>query len=180
MKNLLKTYYQFTDYQIAQLHHLSKTIFSEISKLLIMGIFFRNELDIFCAAIITLWLLRISTGGIHCKTYISCFLLSFTYMFISIRLLPLIPINKLFQMILLFVCIQVNYRIGPVTSDIHLPLTQKYIKKGRLNAFVIIFFFLVITYIIPENKYITACFWIIILHTLQLIIAKIRKKGDLA
>lgn len=33
-------------------------------------------------------------------------------------------------------------------------------------------------YIIPENPYFAAGFWMIILHSLQLFVAKIRKKGE--
>lgn len=35
-----------------------------------------------------------------------------------------------------------------------------------------------ILYIIPENPYLTAGVWMIILHSLQLFVAKIQKKGE--
>ena len=80
-------------------------------------------------------------------------------------------------MILLFICMLVNYYIGPVTSAVRRPLQEKVIKRVRIQAFIIIFFYLTLTYILPETVYVTAGFWVVILHTLQLVAAKILKKG---
>lgn len=178
MNEFLKKQYQFTDYQIAQLQYVWKTLASEISKLLIMGIIFNDRLGIYAVAVTIMVLLRTATGGLHCRKYISCFLVSFSYMFLSIRILPLIPVNKVFQLILLFICMLCNYYVGPVTSTVHAPLGDGLVKRVKLQAFLIIFFFITVTYIIPENPYITAGFWVIILHTLQLVAARILKKGD--
>ena len=178
MHEFLKKQYEFSDYQIAQLGFLAKTLASEFSKLLIMGIIFRNEFGIYAFAVSLMLFLRTATGGLHCKKYVSCFLVSFTYMFLSIVVMPHIPVNKVFQLILLFICMLFNYYIGPVTSTVHAPLGDSLVKRVRVQAFLIIFFYLTITYIIPENPYITVGFWVIILHTLQLIAARILKKGD--
>ncbi len=177
MHELLKEQYEFSDYQIAQLAYLAKTLVSEFSKLLIMGIIFRNKLGLYLFAAFVMLLLRTSTGGLHCKKYISCFLVSLSYMFLSIIILPGIPVNKVFQLIFLFICMLGNYYIGPVTSTVHAPLGDHLVKRVKLQAFLIIFFYLTITYIIPENPYIAAGFWVIILHTLQLVAARIIKKG---
>ena len=173
MRELLKTQYEFSDFQIAQLNYLWKMFISEFSKLLIMGIIFRNILGIYIFAVVVMLLLRFSTGGLHCHTYLSCFLVSFTYIFLALAVLPVIPVNKLLQMILLFACILCNYYIGPVTSKFRRPPSEKMIKRVRGQAFVIIFFYLTFTYITPENPYITAGFWVIILHTMQLVAAKL-------
>lgn len=178
MKEFLKNTYGFTNYQVAQLEFLGKTLLSEISKLIIMGFFFYDRLEIYLAAILMLLLLRTSTGGFHCKTYLSCLLVSFLYMVVCIRILPLIPINKFLGILMLLACLLINYRIGPVTSAIHMPLSEKNKQKGRLRALVIIVSFIFISCIIPEQKLFTVCFWVIIVHSLQLIYAKIQKKGE--
>lgn len=178
MHELLKEQYEFSDYQIAQLEYLAKTLVSEFSKLLIMGIIFSNVLGIYIFAVSVMLLLRTATGGLHCKKYLSCFLVSFSYMFLSLIVLPCIPVNKVFQLIFLFICMLGNYYIGPVTSTVHAPLRDQLVKRVKLQAFLIIFFYLTITYIIPESPYTIAGFWVIILHTLQLVAARITKKGD--
>lgn len=125
MHEFLKTQYQFSDFQIKQLGYLGKTLASEFSKLIIMGILFRDILGIYAFAVMIMMLLRSSTGGLHCHKYISCFLVSFTYMFLSLVVLPAVPVNKLLQMILLFLCILCNYYIGPVTSEFRRPMAEK-------------------------------------------------------
>lgn len=180
MKEKLKSWYQFSDYQIAQLEYFFKTVFSEISKILIIGFLFRKELDVYCVTMLSLCLLRTATGGLHCKTFWGCLFASTTYIVLAIRLLPLIPVSFLFKILLLLVCIPVNYYIGPVTSDVHMPLTAELTKKSRIRAAVSIFLFVILIYAIPESKYTVPIFWITITHSLQLIAAKIRKlkKGD--
>lgn len=178
MKEFLKNTYGFSNYQIAQLGYLGKTLFSEISKLVIIGLSFYSQPDVYLVAVVTLLLLRTSTGGLHCKTYFTCLLASFLYMLICIMFLPLLPIPGYLQMPLLILCMVVNWKLGPVTSDIHLPLSEENKKKGRIRALIVILSFLLFCCIIPENKYIPVCFWIIIVHSLQLIYAKIRKKGE--
>ena len=175
MREFLKTQYEFSDFQIEQLKYTWKMLASEFSKLIIMGILFHNILGIYAFAVVVTLLLRFSTGGLHCNTYLSCFLVSFTYMFLALTVLPVIPVNKLVQMILLFACILGNYYIGPVTSKFRRAPSEKMVKRVRGQAFVIIFFYLTLTYITPENPYITAGFWVIILHTTQLIAAKLLK-----
>lgn len=177
MYELLKEQYEFSDYQIAQLGYLGKTFLSEFSKLLIMGIFFRKQLSVYLFAIVVMVLLRTATGGIHCRKYVSCFLVTFSYLFLALTVLPVIPVNKVFQLILLFLCMLCNYYIGPVTSKVHAALKTQLVKRVKIQAFLVIFFYLTLTYIIPENPYISAGFWIIILHTLQLAAARIIKKG---
>ncbi len=177
MKEMLKNYYRFSNYQIAQLEFFFKTIFSELSKILIMGFFFRNELSVYGIALLAMLFLRTSTGGLHCKTYPGCLLASTAYMVTSIKLLPLIPIPAMLMVVLPVPCIFINYLIGPVTSDVHMPLTEEVIKRSRSKAALFITLYLVVIAVIPKNIYTLTIFWITVTHTLQLIAAKIRKKG---
>lgn len=177
MKDFLKKNYNFSDYQVAQLAHLSKTLLAEISKLVIMGFFFINELPLYFAALIMLLLMRTNTGGIHCKTYFTCLLASSIYMLTCIKLLPMIPVPIIVQITVLPICMLINYKLGPVISDIHMPLTEERIQKGRFRALMIIFIFSMIMSVKPDNKYLIVCFWVIIVHSLELVYAKIRKKG---
>lgn len=177
MKEMLKTYYHFTDLQIAQLDFLRKTLLSEISKVLIMGFLFRKQLDVYCISVLALCLLRTVTGGLHCKTYLRCLLSSIAYMTVCLVLLPPVIVSLPVKASLLLICGAINYMIGPVTSDVHLPLKPEQIQNGRTYAAILILFFLIIQCIMPENIYVIPIFWIIMIHTLQLIAAKIRKKG---
>lgn len=179
MKELLKSTYHFTDYQIAQLEFLAKTLSSEFSKIFIIGLFFWKELPFFFVSMLVISVLRTSTGGLHCKTYLSCLAASWLYIVFTIKLLPLLPIEQIPAIFMLILCAITDYKIGPVTSDVHLPLTESSKRKGRLCTLFTIIAFLILMIFFPENTCVITGFWIIISHTLQLIAAKIRKKGVL-
>ena len=174
----IKKTYDFSDYQIAQLRFFFLSMFSEISKLLLISLFFIDRLPLFIWTIIIFQVFRSSCGGLHCKTYWGCFFVSLGYMILSIRILPLIPTDKLFQIVTLFLCIIVSYRIGPLTSVLHPVLSEAVNIRLKNRVFFLIFIYLTILYIVPQNPYLVVGYWVIILNTLQLIAAKIQKKEE--
>ena len=75
----LKNNYGYSDFQIGQIRYTIISILSDVSKLIIMGIFFilTDYFFQYLAAIATLLVLRTCTGGLHFKHYFSCLALSF-------------------------------------------------------------------------------------------------------
>ncbi len=176
MLKLIQDTYGFSNYQIAQLRYFFLTIASELSKLILIGLFFTDNISLYIWAILIFHVVRSNTGGIHCKTYWGCFLVSLTYMLLSIRILPLLEVSKFVQMLTLLFCIVITYNIGPITSIFHLALSDTTIRKLKIKLFYIIFIYLLIAYIIPQNLYIDIGYWVIILNTLQLAAAKLLRK----
>lgn len=173
---LFKRKYGFTDYQIAQLRFFFLTVFSEISKIIIIGLFFMDNIPLYIWGLFVLFTVHTSTGGFHCKTYLGCLSVSVLYMILSIRILPLISLGTLTMMFTILVSCIVAYKIGPVISPIHLHLSNKRIIGLKHRLLIFNFLYLIALYIIPENPFITAGYWIIILNTLQLVAAKILYK----
>lgn len=60
--------------------YLVLSFLSETSKLLILALLFHRKIGIFLFSVLVLYLLRSTTGGMHCKRYWSCFLVSFSYL----------------------------------------------------------------------------------------------------
>lgn len=172
LKQVLNEKYHLSNYQIAQLYYLWKTVSSEISKVLIMGIVFYKNLPLYFFALFIMLILRCSTGGIHFYTYIGCFIMSLTYLWIGIRLLPHISLSIYWKVFLLLICALICYRTGPVPSKYRPVYSQQFIKKCKLVISTFILLYTLILYIIPESQYLIVSFWIIILHSLQLLIAK--------
>ena len=79
----LKDEYGYSSYDIAMVKYVLTSIFYEFSKLIIFGIFFGflGYFKSFLVSLILLLFLRINIGGIHCKHYITCFLLTFVVLF---------------------------------------------------------------------------------------------------
>lgn len=177
-KQWLQNRYQLTNYQIAQLEFLFKTVVSEVSKILLMGILFYRNLPFYFFALFITLILRCSMGGIHFYSYIGCFLMSLLYLWLGIRMLPHIPLPLNIQLPVLFACMFICYRIGPITSKYRQPYSMRYIQRCKRISSSFIFLYLLILYIMPESEYLSVGFWVVVLHSLQLLLAKFIKKGN--
>lgn len=177
IKKYLKDTYQISNYQIAQIEFLFKTFLSEFSKIAIMGILFHKFLGLYFFALCIMLYLRTSTGGLHFYTYFGCLAGSTLYMGLAVILFPHIVFSSYLKISALLISILICYRIGPVVSKYRPDPSPQKIRQCKNITCTGIFIYALITYIIPENQYIIVGFWVIILHSLQLPVAKIRKKG---
>lgn len=177
-KCYLKSNYDLSNYEIAQIFFFFKTIFSEMSKILIMGFLFHNQLPLYIFALFVMVFLRSFMGGLHFYTYSKCLLCSAIYLGLTIYILPHIPIAFYLQILLLLLSVLICNYIGPITSKYRPESCKRHFNKYKKLATVFILSYILILYIMPRNNvYLHVGFWIIMLHSLQLIIAKIQKEG---
>ena len=184
LSSKIQKVYGYTDYEMAVIKYSVTALISEISKIMILGITYAlmGKFDLFIAFSILLILLRLNGGGYHCKHYITCLLLTTFVSFATIILLPQINIpNYSIILFLLTVCLFVTYYIGPIPSPFRPRPDNQLIKQCNHKSFLVIFFFIIVVSIFNSNivarPYLIVGFWTIILHTLQLIIAKVLQKG---
>lgn len=156
--------------------YLVMSFLSESSKLLALGLIFHREIGLYLFSVLVLFLLRTSTGGMHCKRYWSCFLMSFTYLFLCINVLPMIELPKSVMLAILLLCCIVTYYIGPVISADRPQLTSVQCHRRKTQVFLVIFFYMIFMYILPENRYVVSGFWIVVLHAVQLSFAALKTK----
>ena len=181
--NKFLTYVQkelnYSDYQIALLRYFFEATFYDFSKLIILGFFFGfiGYTFEYFVAVITLMLLRTSVGGLHFNTYSKCFAFTFAFLILGVIFLPLVTVGKLTMLIALFVCVVITNIIGPITSSYRKTPTGVLIQNSKRKASHFIFFYCLLVFIIPLNKYIITGFWVIILQTLQLAVAFILKSS---
>lgn len=159
--------------------YLVLSFLSETSKLLILGLLFHRNIGIFLFSVLVLYFLRSTTGGMHCKRYWSCFLVSFSYLFLCIDVLPIIELPKSAMLCILLICCIVTYYIGPVVSKDRPQPTSAQCQKRKIQVFVMIFFYMILMYILPESSYVISGFWIVVLHAIQLSFAELKAKGGL-
>ena len=151
---------------------------SEGSKLFIFSIVF-YALSLFQEYITVLaimLILRTNGGGIHCKKYSSCFLLSFCMILGNIVLAQYYPTSSSIRLIVLLLCLLIAVALVPITSISRPKPKDKIVKKSKLITFSFIFFFIFYTYLVPPNSTQTIGFWTIIMHTCQLILANILRR----
>lgn len=186
LSSKIQKMYGYTDYEMAIIKYSITALFSELSKLIILGTAYAilGKLDLFIASFALLIFLRINGGGYHCKHYITCLLLTGFVSYAAIILLPQINIpNYSIILIVLTMCLFITYIIGPVPSVFRPEPDSLLIKRCNNKCFLIIFFFIIIVSIFNSNRiikpYLIVGFWTIILHSIQLIIAKILRKGGI-
>ena len=180
MKNFktnIKQKYNMSNYQVEQIVFVFKSVGSELSKMLIMGILFQNEILLFLFQLIVMCLLRSFSGGFHFYSYWSCLLASVLYMSSLVFIFPNITLPLYMQIFLLSISFCICYLIGPVLSKYRINFPKKQLYFCRNVTCSIIFLFSLILYILPQNRYMVAGSWMIILHSLQLLAAKILAKG---
>lgn len=177
VKEHLKDTYHLTSYQAAQVIFLFKSLFSEFSKMLIMGILFHRHLPEYFFALFVMLFLRCTTGGIHFYTYWGCLLMSVSYVGLSILILPLIPVPFPIKIGLLLFAMLTCFIIGPIASKYRPTAPEKQIRKFRILSAAFILLYTIVMVIFPHVALLNVGFWVIIMHSAQLIVAKILKKG---
>lgn len=177
----LQDSFGYSDFQIGQIRYTVVSLLSEISKLILMGIFFaltQNFLQ-YLVAIAVLLILRTCTGGLHFKHYLSCLAVSFALLYLGICQLPHIPLERPFYYVLLLVCVVINYLYAPIVSSYRPTPNGIRIQKSKRQAICILTVYALIMFIVPTSLYIVTGFWIIMLQSFQLLVAKlIRKEGQ--
>lgn len=176
MFTYLKKELNFSNYQVAQLKYFFLTLLSEGSKLIIMAFFFQKELSAYFYCIAILSALRLSTGGLHCNTYVGCFLTTFFFISTSLWITSRISLSTLPAIAILILCAVFNQIIGPISSSKHLPLSISSQKRVTWQAVTIILLHIFLLYSFNDFYLFHIGTWVIILHTLQLIIANSMKR----
>lgn len=172
-------HYNLTDYQLKQLHYLFLTLLSEVTKLILLSIIFYDDKKNFIFAAITLLFLRTASGGLHFNTYLGCLSFSALYFVLCIKILPYIILPQTLMLLLLLLEALINYYIGAITSSKRPKPTRYLISRSR--KYIILYFlsYFLLLLIFPHSNYLYISFWVITLHTFQLIYAYILEKGGI-
>lgn len=153
----------------------------DITKLIMLFIFFAciHQVAAFAFCISLLVVLRTNQGGLHLKHYTTCFIFSFLYLFLSICVLPiLIPnLSQPVGLCILFVCLLINYKAGPqknikIYSELKNP---RNVLKSKINSFAFCMVYMILFFIFSNTLLMQQGMWIIVLHTMQIVIVIIKK-----
>lgn len=176
LKLMLKEYY--TPKEIAIIRYMYLCFTYETSKFLIMLIFFtilglHKE---YCIAILALLSIRNFFGGLHFEHYWSCFLFTFLFMGTGIWLSLNVFLARDIELVVLIFSIVMGFFIGPVISNKRRALSEKQFMIYRLCGTIILVIYFSLFYFKITFPYNNICFWVVVLQTLQLIVAKYLRK----
>lgn len=163
---------ELTAYENKLREYYWKCFISEFSKVFIFLIIFSllGLLPEYLIALLSLVPLRNHGGGLHCKHYLSCLLVSFSFLSASIVLATYLVPPKPFIFISTLLCAVIGYCLVPITSNSRPPATFEQRKKSKRNTAIIILLFFLLLCICAHNTYLYICYWTVILHIFQLII----------
>lgn len=172
--------YHFTDLEMRRLDFTLTMFFYEISKFIILAILFSavGLFQEYAMSILVLMPIRIFSGGIHFNHYISCFLFTSVFFTVPILLRSVSP-DEPVRLSLMAICLLATFLIGPVTSPKRPPITYKRYSSFRLISTGLLLIYLFLSEVFRVLPYENICFWVVILQTIQLICARVARKGDI-
>lgn len=150
----------------------------EVGKFVILFIFFSmfQMQTVFCIEVIILMTIRNFFGGLHFKHNISCFLFTLAFMVAGMILNESINPNFFYKIGILVICCIVSIMIKPIMSCNHPKASKKaetiYHRLGILQMFIYLMLFITM----KTFPYSNLCFWVIVLQTLQLLVAEYNRK----
>ena len=150
-------------------------IFYDVSKLLLFVIIFAllHRLDLFLFAFVILLPLRLSSGGLHFKHYTSCLFFSLGYFLLVTIPLAGINVPWAIMIISLGLCTIVNGVLAPIRSASRPPLPENAIIRCKKKTLLATAFAILLLVLFYQTKFFAVGYWTILLHSVQLIIAKL-------
>lgn len=170
----LYKYYKFNEVEGAKLRYSLEVILGELSKSLLLFLFFslfKAQWDaLFC--MVTLSALRSYTGGLHFKTYSTCLLVTGFFIGVVIGFQHFIPIShNLFTISFIFTFLVISF-FAPITSKNRPNYSKKKRMKFKITALLVLTSYFVLFVVTKESTIFSLAIWVAILQSIQLIITK--------
>jgi len=151
-----------------------------IKTFILIGIFaLIGQLEPFLAVMLLILPIRVSTGGIHFKKNIPCFLFSLGYFISAICILPALQFGELTYSILLALSILIIC-ICPLAPSEQRPIKirKKYLQNKYFSLLYLVIFTLVLLFFIKSQGIIAMSIWALFLHAIELLFLKLHKRKD--
>lgn len=167
-----------TDYEKKLLAFYGKCFICESTKIVIYFVIFHflGLTKEFLAALIFMAMLRISGGGLHFKHYLSCLFASFLLLGLAILAGIYVFLPLPVMLLLSLGCLVAAYRLVPIQAPTRPDATKQLIRSSKRHTAVKIILIMILICIFPKNVFINIGFWTLVIHAVQLAIAKGRRK----
>lgn len=170
----------FTTYEIELLKYFYRSIFYDLSKFLLLLLFYSIlglQME-FCIEMLILLSIRNFYGGIHFQHYSSCFMFTFIFSLMGIILAHTVLPDRHVQLMVLVIMSAVCMALKPVTAASRPELDSRKMIPYRICGACVLLLYITAFIMLQTFPYSNLCFWVIVLHTLQLIAAKLLRKGE--
>ncbi|WFA09982.1 accessory gene regulator B family protein [Tissierella sp. Yu-01] len=162
-----------TDIEKAKLKYTLDVLFTDVSKLLILFVIFHilGVSKDFIYSVLALLTIRPFTGGLHFKTYTTCFIFTFFFFSIAIILNNIISLGYSAIYLMIFSCIVV-LSIAPIIHKNRPGYSNHKKRHFKYLALSVVLLHLILYLIAMANPYLNISIWVITLQSIQLLIRK--------
>ncbi len=174
LTNYAKLNFQFSEDDLESINYSLAVIFSEFEKLFILFVFFAvlGKTKEFLLSSFTLLLIRCFSGGLHFNGFWKCFFATFIFFAFGLLVLPSLSISIGIQYFLIVVAIVINITCGPIASKSRPEYDAKAKLKFKIISTSFMLLFALLFVVIKNNPIMNYSFWVVILQSFQLFIAK--------
>ncbi|AGX41593.1 putative AgrB-like protein [Clostridium saccharobutylicum] len=173
-KHLKKNNSSLTKTDLLKMQYTLEVILGDISKLSLIFIIFLffNEIPLFFLIFVILISTRTLGGGIHCKTYTSCLIVSTIY-FLSILLFSksAIQLNINFYIVFFIISFIITLTYAPCKNEKR-PIKNKTTLK--ILSLISLTFWSILFFKLSDSKIYNCIFLSILIQIIQLIIVNIK------
>ncbi|NLL70630.1 MAG: accessory gene regulator B family protein [Epulopiscium sp.] len=174
LHDYFKNEFALSDVESAKLRYSLEILFNDLSKFLILFFLFSilGKKSDFIYSAIALLLIRPFTGGLHFKTYSGCLLFSILFFASSIALKNFLSLTSIMISLLFISSIIAIFIFAPISNKDRPIYDDKKKKKFRFIGVIIALFHFSSFFLYKKNPYLMNSIWIIVLQSIQLLIAK--------
>lgn len=136
-----------------------------------------GQLHTFLIVMLLILPIRLSTGGIHFKKNIPCFLFSLGYFWLAVCVLPLLPIKMLIYYVILAFSI-LTICLCPLAPSAQRPIKsrKKYLQNKYFSFIYLVIFTLILLFFIKDWVIIVPNIWALFFHAIELLFVKLHKE----
>lgn len=163
-----------SEYEKKLIKFYIQCLISEGSKILIYFFFF-HALGLtlpYLAALAFLAIFRVSGGGLHFKNYITCLIVSFLFLGSAVFLRNCYPEPVFLRYAAIWIYTILCCILVPIQAPTRPDATSLLIQKSKRRTLCCCMLLLVLIIIFPSNPYINIGYWTLMIHTVQLMIAR--------
>lgn len=166
------------EYEQALKKYAVQCLLMEGSKMIIFFLVFGylGFIKEYIVALLIMMTLRCNGGGLHCRHYISCLIVSFLVLAGGILAGIYCPLQNPYSSMILLACAYAGYRLVPVVSESRPEPDEELIHRSRFNTlrFILAYFFVIC--ICPYSPYLNICTWTVMIHITQLSLARFLRR----
>lgn len=165
---------ELTKEQNESLRYVLEVIIGELFKTIGLLVIFIiiDEVVYYLYTLITLLSIRPFSGGMHFKTFSGCTIFTAAFFLISLFISKRLSINYITAVLIFVLSFLIIWMFAPITSSSRPKYGEHKQKTFRNKCLISIFIHCILYFGVNNYPYLQNAIWVILLNSIQLLIAK--------